>query len=146
MLIHRTLTIAGRKTAFTFAPVAINYCRSMAIMLLVAGSLLTCACSKTPQMTKLSPDATILAFGDSLTFGTGAGESESYPAVLNRLTGKKVVNAGVPGEVSSTGILRLPELLDRDHPALVILCHGGNDLLAHQNHQADSILKCNFCK
>jgi lysophospholipase L1-like esterase len=101
----------------------------------MAVMLLSSACSKTPQLSLLPADATILAFGDSLTAGTGAGESESYPAVLANLTGRKVVNGGVPGEVSAAGVLRLSELLERERPALLILCHGGNDLLARQNHQ-----------
>jgi len=105
-----------------------------AVILLVA-ALLPSACSKTPQLPLLAGDATILAFGDSLTAGTGAGDAESYPAVLARLSGRKVINGGVPGEVSAGGVLRLPELLDRERPALLILCHGGNDLLARQNHQ-----------
>jgi acyl-CoA thioesterase I len=104
------------------------------VIIFVAAMLLT-ACSKTPQLPLLAADATILAFGDSLTAGTGAGETESYPAVLTRLTGRNVVNAGVPGEVSAGGVQRLPELLERERPALLILCHGGNDLLARQNHQ-----------
>lgn len=103
--------------------------------LLCAVLMLCTACSNTPQLTPLAADATILAFGDSLTFGTGAGESESYPAVLMTLTGRKVVNEGMPGEVSAVGAQRLPELLEREHPALLILCHGGNDLLAHQSQQ-----------
>ncbi|MDD2851820.1 MAG: GDSL-type esterase/lipase family protein [Desulfuromonadaceae bacterium] len=103
--------------------------------LLFAVLILCTACSKIPQLTPLAADATILAFGDSLTFGTGAGEFESYPAVLMRLTGRKIVNAGVPGEISVVGAQRLPELLEREHPALLILCHGGNDLLAHQSPQ-----------
>ena len=105
-----------------------------AVLILVA-AMLPAACSKTPQLPLLAADATILAFGDSLTAGTGAGDTESYPAVLTRLTGRKVVNAGVPGEVSAGGVQRLPELLERERPALLILCHGGNDLLARQNHQ-----------
>jgi acyl-CoA thioesterase-1 len=105
------------------------------VMFLVAAMLLPAACSKTPQLPLLAADATILAFGDSLTFGTGAGEAESYPAVLSRLTGRKVINAGIPGEVSAVGLQRLPELLDRERPSLLILCHGGNDLIARRDHQ-----------
>jgi len=106
-----------------------------AILLLLAVVIMPAACSKTPQLPLLAADAVILAFGDSLTAGTGAGDAESYPAVLSNITGRKVINAGVPGEVSAAGLLRLPELLEREHPALLILCHGGNDLLGRADHQ-----------
>lgn len=98
-------------------------------------TLVFLACSKSAALPVLTSDATILAFGDSLTAGTGANESESYPAVLSRLTGRKVINAGVPGEVTASGVQRLPELLDREQPAVMMLCHGGNDLLSRQSHQ-----------
>jgi acyl-CoA thioesterase-1 len=97
------------------------------IWLLVA--LLLIGCDSKPLLKPLSHNAVILAFGDSLTFGTGAKRNQAYPAHLQALITKSVINAGIPGEVSQSGLQRLPELLKRHHPELLILCHGGNDIL-----------------
>jgi lysophospholipase L1-like esterase len=77
----------------------------------------------------LSDDAVILAFGDSLTHGNGANKDESYPAILQSLSGRSVINAGISGEESGPGLNRLPAALEKHEPSLLILCHGGNDLL-----------------
>lgn len=75
------------------------------------------------------PGSTVLALGDSLTFGTGASAETSYPPVLAGLTGWNVVNAGVPGDTSAQALARLPALLAEHQPKLVIVSIGGNDFL-----------------
>jgi len=87
------------------------------------------SCSDKATLLPLNDDATVLAFGDSLTYGTGSSLDKAYPAILERLINRKVINAGIPGEISAKGLVRLPHLIRQYQPDLVIICHGGNDIL-----------------
>jgi acyl-CoA thioesterase-1 len=98
--------------------------------LLVAAALALGGCKRRePRLPTIAAGATVLALGDSITFGTGAAPEASYPTVLATLSGWNVVNGGVPGDTSVQALARLPALLDEHKPALVLVSIGGNDLL-----------------
>ena len=105
----------------------INHLIKLTTIVLTACSL--AACSDGAKLSALDKDATILAFGDSLTYGTGTSRDKAYPAVLEKLIHRKVINAGIPGEISKKGLARLPGLIEKHHPELIIICHGANDIL-----------------
>ena len=104
---------------------------SKSLIRILAIALVLCAnaCSDGPPLPRLGADDVVLAFGDSITYGTGARPEESYPEVLGQLIGRRVVGAGVPGEVTANALERLPDVLDEVKPKLLLLCLGGNDML-----------------
>ncbi len=85
------------------------------------------------KMNTFLPNETILAFGDSLTYGYGANSAESYPSILSSLTHMNIINAGSNAETSDEGLQRLPKLLEDPSIKLMILCYGGNDILRQQS-------------
>jgi acyl-CoA thioesterase-1 len=99
------------------------------IFTLFFSPLIFAGCDSAPGIKPLSQESVVLAFGDSLTHGTGAQKGQAYPDVLSELLDRPVINVGIPGEVSAAGLKRLPAVLDQYNPTLVILCHGGNDFL-----------------
>jgi len=98
-------------------------------LLLAALALPLAGCSRRLRLQALPAGATVLALGDSLTYGTGASPETSYTTVLAGLTGWNVVNAGIPGDTSAQALARLPDLLREHSPQLVIVSIGGNDFL-----------------
>ena len=76
-----------------------------------------------------STGTSIIAFGDSLTAGYGAGEGQDYPTVLSGLSGVTVQNAGVSGDTTESALARLDTDVLSKNPRLVIVGLGGNDFL-----------------
>ena len=73
-------------------------------------ALLT-ACGTDTQLPAIPRGATVLAFGDSVTFGTGAAEGEDWPTLLAAKTGWEIINAGIPGDTAEAGKARIAPLL-----------------------------------
>jgi lysophospholipase L1-like esterase len=82
-----------------------------------------------PSGPPLAAGASVLAFGDSLTFGTGAEPDSAWPARLARASGWRVANAGRPGATTETGLQSLEGALAEAAPSAVLLGLGGNDFL-----------------
>ena len=90
--------------------------------------------SQTPYTSNPEPNADlpiILAFGDSLTFGSGVDRALSYPSQLQDELDRlgyayQVVNSGISGDTTSGGVARLNMALALE-PEIVILELGGND-------------------
>lgn len=105
------------------------FSRRRRLLQFLALSPLFAACGKKSRLAALPAGTTVLAFGDSVTYGTGAGPGEDWPTLLAAATGWRVVNAGVPGDTADAGKARIRELLAAHKPALVIVEIGGNDFL-----------------
>ena len=111
-----------------------------------AAALLAACGRKPPRARVVAAGSTVLALGDSLTYGTGATPETAYPAVLAAATGWEVVNAGVPGHTAAQALERLPGLLEEHRPALVLLSIGGNDFLRRQPEDATRSAIVRICE
>ncbi len=97
------------------------------IIILLAVGIWFWPSGKSPIKHAGQPVEVIVAFGDSLTAGKGAGgERYTYPALLAKLTGKTVLNMGLSGDTAANAPTRLPEVLAA-HPQMVLIEFGGND-------------------
>ena len=103
------------------------------LIYLVLTCVVIASCGDNAKLQPLGIDAVVLAFGDSITYGTGTSRENSYPAVLESIIHRKVINAGIPGEISANGLKRLPHLIQQYSPSIIIICHGGNDFLRKFN-------------
>lgn len=74
----------------------------------------------------------ILVLGDSLSAAYGIAQGDGWVALLQgRLRERgldyQVVNAGISGDTTAGGLTRLPELLARHRPAILLIELGAND-------------------
>lgn len=74
----------------------------------------------------------VLVLGDSISAAYGLAETEGWVRMLGQrletqCSGLPVNNASVSGETSDGGVARLPRLLERYHPEVVVIELGGND-------------------
>ncbi len=75
---------------------------------------------------------TLLVLGDSISAAYGMSLEQGWVALLEaRLRDShphyQVVNASISGETTGGGLRRLPDLLQRHEPSVVLLELGGND-------------------
>ena len=82
-----------------------------------------------PEIRNANPSGqNIIAFGDSLTFGTGASDGMDYPRQLSRMISMPVINAGIPGDTTASALRRLQDDVLSQSPRIVLITLGGNDL------------------
>jgi len=101
------------------------------LVLVISMAAFNLGCTKqAAEVQVIHAGAAVLVLGDSISYGTGAEHgAQDYPTLLARQTGWRVINAGISGDMSSSGLSRLPGLLGQHQPRLVIIELGGNDFL-----------------
>jgi acyl-CoA thioesterase-1 len=83
--------------------------------------------------------ARVLVHGDSLSAGYGLELGQEWPALLERqlqksaFAGVQVANSSISGETTAGGLARLPAVLAKERPSMVILALGANDALQGQD-------------
>jgi hypothetical protein len=86
----------------------------------------------TREQNRDRPPATgplILAICDSMTEGFAVANDETWPAHLERLTGRRVLNAGVRGYGLDQIVLRAERLVPEVKPSTVVLAFIADDIL-----------------
>lgn len=85
-----------------------------------------------PMTASASDTATVLILGDSISAAYNMEISQSWPSLLqNRLDqdghAYRVFNSSISGDTTRGGLARLPRLLEKHQPAIVLIELGGND-------------------
>jgi len=97
--------------------------------LIIILSIVLFGCVKQEIKNLDAKGSSIVCFGDSLTFGYGAGPGEDYPTALGKMVKLPVINAGVDGDTSFAALERIKHDVLNKNPRLVIVEFCGNDFL-----------------
>jgi acyl-CoA thioesterase-1 len=121
----------SRLTVIAFALVAMAACGSSSERRAEAPPPARAAAM--PRTTQAAARPRVVALGDSLTAGLGLPAEQAYPALLQQRIDAEglryeVVNAGVSGDTSASGLSRLDWALEGDVRVLIVAL-GGNDAL-----------------
>lgn len=85
-----------------------------------------------PLSVQAAAEDTIVILGDSLSAAYGMEVSESWPSLLQQRLDEdghayRVFNSSIAGDTTQGGLARLPRLLEKQQPAIVMIELGGND-------------------
>jgi acyl-CoA thioesterase-1 len=85
-----------------------------------------------PTITLSSEPPVLLVLGDSLSAGYGMDREDSWVNLLELRFKEygysyRILNSSISGDTTQGGLSRLPRLLDRYQPEIVIIELGGND-------------------
>ena len=86
-----------------------------------------CACTKQEITNYPAKEGPIVAFGDSLTYGQGVSAKDAYPALLEKMWNRKIINLGISGNTSLQGLARKEEIIEF-RPSFVLIEFSANDL------------------
>ena len=110
-------------------PLIQQFIFGLASILLVGSTSVLAQAPKTPNSAQQ-----LLVFGDSLSAEYGIPRGTGWVQLLNKQLRKdgsswQITNASISGETTAGGLSRLPDLLKRIKPRLVIIELGANDAL-----------------
>ncbi|WP_084487961.1 arylesterase [Cobetia crustatorum] len=100
----------------------------------LAPAMLVSLLMLSPQAAFATAEGPWLVVGDSISAGYGIDSSQGWVALLDERLDEalgedapQVINASISGDTTEGGLNRLPALLDKHHPSLVMIELGGND-------------------
>ena len=96
------------------------------------------------EHTVLDNNRPILAIGDSFTFGDQVSNNETWPAQLEKMSGRRVINGGVFGYGIDQAYLRMRALASKYKPSVIIFSFIPNDISRAEHSELTGVPKPYF--